>query len=104
MRRSEQETGERKGDAGIATTHKDIIKKRSRVCNATTKKLVVALLCKGERTLCVGGFGKKSCQGETGGHGLGLSITKQIVKRLSGHIFVVSDRENGTTFEEQLVL
>lgn len=42
--------------------------------------------------------GDKSRHGETGGHGLGLSITKQMVERLDGRVSVASDSENGTTF------
>lgn len=42
--------------------------------------------------------GDKSRQGETGGHGLGLSITKQMAERLGGRISVTSDGENGTVF------
>lgn len=42
--------------------------------------------------------GDKSRQGGTDGHGLGLSITKQLVERLGGHISAASNVENGTTF------
>lgn len=42
--------------------------------------------------------GDKSRSGEAGGHGLGLSITKQMVERMGGRISAVSNRENGTIF------
>ena len=42
--------------------------------------------------------GDKSRQRETGGYGLGLSITKQMVERLGGHISVASSGEKGTVF------
>lgn len=40
----------------------------------------------------------KSRQSETGGHGLGLAITKQMTEKLGGTISVTSDSENGTIF------
>ncbi|HCT90769.1 MAG TPA: hypothetical protein DF613_05225 [Lachnospiraceae bacterium] len=42
--------------------------------------------------------GDKSRQGGTSGHGLGLSITKQMTERMGGHISADSSHENGTIF------
>lgn len=42
--------------------------------------------------------GDKSRQAQTGGHGLGLAITKQMVERLGGHISAKSSAESGTVF------
>jgi len=43
--------------------------------------------------------GDKSRQGQAGGHGLGLSITKEMVERLGGGISVESRSESGTVFK-----
>lgn len=48
--------------------------------------------------------GDKSRQRETGGYGLGLSITKQMVERLGGHISVMSSGEKGTVFSASFPL
>ena len=42
--------------------------------------------------------GDKSRSADTDGHGLGLSITKQMAERLGGHLSAVSSGENGTMF------
>ena len=41
----------------------------------------------------------KSRVRESGGYGLGLSIAKEIVQLHKGHIYVTSDKENGTIFK-----
>ncbi len=46
--------------------------------------------------------GDKSRQGETGGHGLGLAITKEMAERLGGSIVAESSENNGTVFRVQL--
>lgn len=48
--------------------------------------------------------GDKSRQRETGGYGLGLSITKQMVERLDGRISVMSSGEIGTVFSASFPL
>lgn len=48
--------------------------------------------------------GDKSRQGEAGGHGLGLAITKNMVERMGGQISVNSDPTNGTIFSVFLSL
>ena len=48
--------------------------------------------------------GDKSRQGKTGGHGLGLSITKQMTEQLGGRISVESDKDKGTVFIVSFVI